>query len=128
MYQRGYDALVKELEEVDEELKSALAPFRGNTIFVFHPAFGYLTDRYGLKQVAIETGGKEPAPSVLEEIIEHAKKEQVKIIFVQPEFSKTMAESIAEAIGGVVVTLNPLNPDYINNLKTMVNEIEKAFR
>ena len=81
-----------------------------------------------MTQVAIETGGKEPAPAVLEEIIEHAREEDVRIIFVQPEFSQNSAEAIAEAIGGSVVSLSPLNPDYINNLKHIAEEIESSFR
>lgn len=95
---------------------------------MFHPAFGYFADEFGLKQVAIETGGKEASPSVLEKIIEQAKKEGVKIIFVQPEFSQESGKKIAQAINGTVVMLNPLNPDYINNLKSISLEIEKSFK
>jgi zinc transport system substrate-binding protein len=127
-YERGYRALLKELDEVDVELKKALAPFKGGTLFVFHPAFGYFADEFGLKQLAIETGGKEPAPSVLEDIITRARRDKVKIIFVQPEFSQDAARHIAEAIGGAVVMLNPLNPDYINNMKTISAEVGKALQ
>lgn len=127
-YRAGYKSLISELDEIDAELEASLTPFAGGTIFVFHPAFGYLLDAYGLQQVAIETGGKEPAPSVLEEIIEHAAEEDVKIIFVQLEFSKAAAQAVAEAIDGAVVTLNPLNPDYINNLRSIADEMKKTFK
>jgi len=127
-YKNGYDEFISELDEIDRELKSILAPFSGNILFVFHPAFGYFADSYGLEQVAIETGGKEPTPSQLEEIIEHALEEKVKILFVQPEFPVTAAEAIADSIDGAVVLLNPLDPDYINNLRAIASEIEKAFR
>jgi len=127
-YQRGYESLISELEQIDTQLAEALRPYKGMTMFVFHPAFGYFSDDYGLKQVAIETGGKEPTPSDLEKIIEHAKKEKVRIIFVQPEFSQSAARAIAESIDGAVVTLSPLNPDYIANLSHIATEVEKAFR
>ena len=97
-------------------------------MFVFHPAFGYFADDYQLKQVAIETGGKEPTPSLLTEIIEQAKEDNVRIIFVQPEFSQNAAQAIAQAINGAVVTISTLNPDYINNLSHIAAELEKAFR
>ena len=126
-YTNGLDAFLKELDEVDAELSEVLASYKGDSFFVFHPAFGYFGDDYGLEQVAIELGGKEPAPSVLEGIIEKAKQENVKIIFVQPEFSKSSAQAIAEAIGGSVVMLAPLNPDYISNLKLIAAEIGKAL-
>ncbi|MCG8572423.1 MAG: zinc ABC transporter substrate-binding protein [Spirochaetes bacterium] len=127
-FKKGYDSFIMELDELKEELEKTLKPYAGSTLFVFHPAFGYFTDEFGLKQVAIETGGKEPAPAKLTEIIEHAQKEGVKIIFVQPEFSQESAKKIAQAIGGTVVLLNPLNPDYINNLKSISTEVAKAFK
>lgn len=127
-YLKGYEGLVKEMDELDGYVKDKLTPYKGNTVFVYHPAFGYFTDEYGLYQEAIETGGKEPKPATLEKIIEEAKKDNVKIIFVQPEFSQKSANAIANAIDGKVVTLNPLNPDYVNNMKRMADEIQGAFK
>ncbi len=127
VYKKGYESFISDLDKVNTELTKALAPFKGNTLFVFHPAFGYFTDEYGLKQVAIETGGKEPSPAALEAVIKKAKAENVKIIFVQPEFSQKSAEAVADAIGGAVIILNPLSPDYINNLRYIAEEVKKAF-
>jgi zinc transport system substrate-binding protein len=128
IYREGYESLIRDLDELDAELTASLTPYEGSILFVFHPAFGYFADDYGLTQVAVEMGGKEPSPPVLEEIIEHARKEGVRIIFVQPEFSRASARAIAEAIDGSVVTLNPLNPDYIANLRAISDEVEKAVR
>ena len=61
-------------------------------------------------------------------IIKKAQSDNVKIIFVQPEFSKKSAEVIANSIGGAVVILNPLDPDYMNNLKRIACEIRAAMR
>jgi zinc transport system substrate-binding protein len=126
-YKKGYDNFIADLDKADAELKKSLAPFKGRTLFVFHPVFGYFADEYGFKQVAIETGGKEPSPSVLETIIKKAKADNVKVIFVQPEFSRKSAEAVAKAIGGSVITLNPLNPDYLNNLLYIAAEVKKAL-
>jgi len=127
-YKKGYEAFIKELDELSIELKTKLKPFAGSTLFVFHPTFGYFADEFGLKQVAIETGGKETTPANLAEIIEYAQNEKVKNIFVQPEFSQESAKKIAQSIKGSVVVLNPLNPDYINNLKQIATKIEKAYK
>ena len=127
-YEEGYNALIKEMDELDLYLKEKLAPYKGNTIFVYHPSFGYFTDEYGLYQEAVETGGKEPVPAILESIIKEALEEKVKIIFVQPEFSQKSAEAIAKGIGGSVVSLNPLNPDYLSNMKAIADEIEGALK
>jgi zinc transport system substrate-binding protein len=127
VYKKGYESFAADLDKADAELKKVLAPFKGSTLFVFHPAFGYFADEYGLKQEAVETGGKEPAPSVLESIIKKAKADKVKVIFVQPEFSQKSAGAIAEAIGGSVIILNPLNADYLNNLLYIAEEVKKGL-
>ncbi|MFP4442973.1 MAG: metal ABC transporter solute-binding protein, Zn/Mn family [Spirochaetia bacterium] len=127
-YRKAFVDLEENLQAVHQELAEILEPYRGSVFFVFHPSFGYFADEYGLEQVAVETGGKSPAPSDLEEIIEHARKEDVKMIFVQPEFPQKSAERIAEAIDGTVVNLNPLNPDYLENLRKIARELEKGLQ
>jgi len=127
-YTEGYSALLAELDTVHQEIDTILSPFRGSVLFVFHPSFGYFADEYGLRQVAVELEGREPAPSELVDIIDHAKESGAKIIFAQPEFSRQSVQVLADAIGGRVVVLNPLNPDYINNLREISAEIRKAYK
>ena len=126
-YNENYNKFKTSLEDVISELEIVLKPFEGNTVFVYHPAFGYFLDNYGLVQEAVETGGKEPTPAQLNDIIQEAQSDDVHIVFVQPEFSIQSAKIIADAINGTVVTLNPLNRDYINNLYHMADEIKKSF-
>lgn len=126
-YEAGYRNLAAELGSLHEEIAAALAPFRGEEIFVYHPAYGYFTDEYGLRQVAVETGGSEPSAQQLARLIERARERQVRIIFVQPQFSRTGAEAVAEAIGGVVVPLDPLAEDYVENLREMARKIAEAL-
>ncbi len=126
-YAAGYNELISELENLDSVLELDLAPFRGKTLFVFHPSFGYFTDRYGMRQLAIETGGKEPSAAELEEVIGHARENDVKIVFVQPEFSRQSADAIARAVGGMVIVLNPLAEDYIDNMYMISENVRKAY-
>jgi len=125
---KNYKSLISDLKNLDKELGRYLNPMKGRIIFVFHPAFGYLTDEYGMKQMAIESGGKSPLPSDLAEIIKKAKHEKVRVIFVQPEFPEKSARAVAKAINGAVIRINPLNPDYINNLKEMARQIKESTK
>jgi zinc transport system substrate-binding protein len=127
VYEAGYQSLAAELDSLHEEITAALASYRGQEIFVYHPAYGYFTDEYGLKQVAVETGGSEPSAQQLARLIERARQRQVRIIFVQPQFSRTGAEAVADAIGGVVVPLDPLAEDYVENLREMARLIADAL-
>lgn len=126
-FEEGYSAFTEDLTELQEYLKKVLAPHRGETLFVYHPAFGYFAEEFGLHQVAIETGGKEPTPKQLEEVINHAREEGVKVIFVQPEFPLAGAEAVAKAIGGAVVPVAPLAPNYLENLRNLAQNIDEAL-
>jgi zinc transport system substrate-binding protein len=115
---RGFQ---RDLDRVDKEIAETLAPLKGSTFYVFHPAFGYFGDRYGLEQVAVEIEGKEPSPKQLSHLINKARREEVKVIFVQPQYAKKDAETIAREIGGAVVPMNPLPRDYLVNLEKMAD-------
>lgn len=116
-----------DLEQIDSTIAEILAPLKGRKLFVFHPSYGYFAEAYGLEQVAVETGGKEPAARQLAELIDRAIKDSVRVIFVQPQFSRRSAETIARAINGAVVPLDPLARDYLDNLGRMARAIERAL-
>ena len=120
--------LLGDLDALDDELADALGPLAGESIYVFHPAFGYFTDAYGLRQVPIELGGMEPSARELAGLMDHVISEDVRVIFVQPQFSTRSARAIAEEIGGVVVPIDPLSPDYMDNLRTIAREVAQALR
>ena len=122
-YERNRDKFQAALDALDAKIAKGLAPLKGREVYVFHPAYGYFTDAYGLKQVAVETEGKEPGPKRLAELIERAKRSGVKLIFVQPQFSKKTAETLAQEIGATVVSMDPLAPDYMANLQEMARKI-----
>jgi zinc transport system substrate-binding protein len=120
--------LLHDLDALDAQLTDALGPLAGENIYVFHPAFGYFADAYGLRQVPIELGGMEPSARELAELIDHATSEGVRVIFVQPQFSTRSARAIAEEIGGVVVPIDPLSADYMDNLRSIAREVKQALR
>jgi zinc transport system substrate-binding protein len=78
--------------------------------------------------VAVETGGKEPTQKTLAALIANARAENAKVIFVQPQFSKTAAASIAKAIGGTVAEFDDLAADWLDNLNRMGAALKSAVR
>jgi zinc transport system substrate-binding protein len=127
-FTQNYNQFIADLDELDQKLEDAFTPIKGQTILVFHPAFGYLADAYGFHQASIEIQGKDPTPAQLQEIIDKAKSDGVKVIFVQEQFSTESAEAVAQAIGGAVVQINPLAKDYFSNLESMAETIVSAIK
>lgn len=98
LYENNFSVFTAELDALHGRLTKALAPLRGKIFFVFHPAFGYFAKAYGLKQIAVETGGSTPSARHLAGLIAAARQKEVKVLFVQPQFSKKSAETVARAI------------------------------
>jgi len=126
-YRANLEALVEELRQLDSDLRAQLSPHQGKTFFVFHPAFGYFANRYGLVQRAVEVGGKEPSAQNLAALIDQARAQGVKMILAQPQFSAQAAEALARAIDGVVVRVDPLAKDYPATLRSIGDAIDKAL-
>ena len=120
-------ALIQDIDTVDARIRQILKPYAGQTFLVFHPAFGYFGDTYGLHQEAVELEGKSPTPKHLARLIREAKAENAKIIFVQPQFDATSATVIANAIGGTVVALDSLAYDVLGNLEHIATKIEHSM-
>ncbi len=116
-----------DLRSLERFLEQCLAPLRGERVYVFHPAFGYLLEERGIRQVAIEVEGKEPGPRQLAATLSTMRREQVRALFIQPQFSARTAQKIAEEIGLKVVTLDPLAPAYLDNMKAMAERIREAL-
>lgn len=120
-------AFLDELHALDAQLREMLGPYADETFYVYHPAFGYFADAYGLRQEAVETGGKSPAPRHIRELIARAQSDSVRVIFVQPQFAPDAANAIAEAIGGVVAPLDDLAKDVPANLEEIARRIVRAL-
>ncbi|NTV52602.1 MAG: zinc ABC transporter solute-binding protein [Candidatus Firestonebacteria bacterium] len=115
-YEERCQALLADLQDLHVYLTRVLAPLRGSVLFVYHPAYGYFADAYGLRQLAVEIEGKEPEPRQLTRFIKLAKQHRVRVIFVQPQFSRVLAGTIAKEMGIATAIADPLAEDWADNL------------
>lgn len=127
-YTENYRAFIADLDRLHGDMQAILDPVKGSAILVYHPSFGYFAEEFGLTQIPIELGGNEPTPRLLEKVIDLARERDIRVIFVQPEFSKTSAERVAQAIDGAVVEVTPLRPDYLDNMYDIAARIEAGIR
>ena len=127
IYLKNYRSLSAELTGLDTEIREKLLPFKGSRFYVFHPSFGYFAEAYGLTQIPVELDGKSPSPRQLVALIEQAKGDGVKVVFVQKQFPAESARAIADAIGGTVAQLDPLAEDSVANLRLITESIVQAL-
>ncbi len=128
MYNNNFNLLKSKLKGLDEELKRSFALYKGSTIFVYHPAFGYFARAFGLEQKAIEIAGKKPKAQALAKFIKKARTENVSALFVQPQFDQQSADKVAQALGCAVIKIDPLSSNYSHNLKLIATAIQKNIR
>jgi zinc transport system substrate-binding protein len=95
---------------------------------VYHPSFGYFLDEFGIRQQAVETGGKSPGPRDLNRLIMLAKQERPAAIFIQSQFPVNAAKTVADAAGAELVSLDPLAPDWLANIRIMGEALKLAMK
>jgi zinc transport system substrate-binding protein len=128
IFRQNADAYLLELDALDSYIRAALEGVSNRTFIVYHPAFGYLADDYGLTMFALEEEGKESTAKHLQEMIDLAKSQNIKAIFYQEEIDSSQSEAFAEELGGKTIKLSPLSGDYINNLKKMADLIAEVMK
>lgn len=126
-FSRRLAAYLEELSALDQEMARMLAPYAGGEVVVFHPAFGYYLERYGLHQHAVELGGKEPGGRHLGALIRQARKAGTRSIYVQPQFNSKASEVLAREIGGSVLRLEPLPEAYSEGMRAICAQLLKGF-
>lgn len=114
-YKYRLDSLKQSIQQTDAETRRLLEN-ADSTFLIYHPALSYFARDYGLKQISIEEGGKEPSPAQLKKLIETCRNENVHTIFVQQEFDQRNAQLIAHELGIDIVSINPLSYDWTEEM------------
>ena len=128
IYEKNAAECINKLEELDWEISSALEGVENRKFIVYHPAFGYFAQDYGLTMFSLEEEGKEATPKHLAEMIDLAKREDIRAIFYQEEIDASQARAFAEEIGGKTIQLSPLAADYIDNLRAMAGLMAEVMQ
>jgi len=126
-YKENLASLLERIDATHRRVERELAPHRGRAFYVFHPGFGYFADAYGLKEEAVEAGGRSPSAKQLHTLVGRARAEGVNTVFVQPQFDPRSAQTVAEAIGGNVVPIDGLAKDVLSNIEDIAKKIKRAW-
>ena len=126
--------LKAELTALDAELRSGLDSCARTQVVTSHDAFGYLTEAYGLEQVALSglSPDADPSPNRLAEIAALAKASGVTTVFFEELVSPKVAQSLAREVGARATVLSPLEGapetgDYLSAMRTNLTVLRTAL-
>lgn len=126
-YQENSARFIAKINELESEIKSALKDFENRQFIMFHPSLSYFAREYGLVQYSLEPGGKEPTPQRMAALVDFAKEEGIRAIYIQSDFDREQARVFAEEIDGEVVQMWPLNPAWFENLREITELLTEHF-
>jgi len=115
-YAANLQRLLEQVDSVDAKITQILQHSSQKGFIIYHPALTYFARDYGLTQYSIEADGKEPSPEQLKTLMEIAKGKGIKTVFVQQEFDRKNAESVAKETGCRLIVINPLSCDWGNEM------------
>lgn len=138
-YRTNFEKLSRRFDELDRTFKEIVQKAENRAFVVSHAAFGYLADRYGLKQIAISglSPSDEPGPKELKSVIEAAKRHRVKVVFFDSLVPGNVAKTVKEEVGAEALVLNSLEglkpqeaekgEDYFSIMEKNAENLAKAL-
>lgn len=122
-FQKNRDQYLQKLNALDKNTAKLLKEKNSSIIIIYHPAFGYYAKTYNLTMVAAMLNDEEPSPQRIAMMVDTARKNNISVVFTEPQYDPKAMQSIASQIGGRVVFVNDLDENYIQNMEN----IAKAF-
>ncbi|MCR9011787.1 metal ABC transporter solute-binding protein, Zn/Mn family [Gabonibacter chumensis] len=124
LFSENCDRFMQEIDSVDREARRIVLSKRHKLFLIYHPALTYFARDYGMEQIAIEDEGKEPNPVHVRTIIDRSREKGVRVVFIQSQFDEANAHAIATEIGGEVISIDPLNPDWKEEMNALLKIID----
>ena len=122
-YRDNFEHLIQKIDELDARTRQKIELSGVKYFIVYHPALTYYARDYGIRQVAIETDGKEPSARQLAGIIRNARKDKVRKIFYQNQFPKSVVEVIAQDMEAEYIEIDPLDEQVLENIDRITDLI-----
>jgi zinc transport system substrate-binding protein len=109
-YEKNAKVFVDKLDTISKEFTSGLAHCQRRDLVTSHAAFGYLAQRFGMKQVAINGISPEQEPNATEiaAVSNYAKANGVTTVYAETLASPAIAATVARESGANVATLDPI--------------------
>jgi len=126
-YRLNLEEFLADITQLQSEIFATFEGLDSRKFMVFHPAWGYFAQEFGLQQIPVEVAGSEPSAAELTALLSEAKEEDITVIFAQPEFSTRSADTIASEIGGKVILISPLAENWMENLRLVARTFTEVL-
>ena len=124
-FKSNLDSLRDVIIKTDAVISEKLRSLDKRSFIIYHPALSYYAYDYGLKQLAIEEDGREPSAASLQNLIDNAKRQGAKLMFMQKEFANRNSDIVSRGTGARVVVINPLSYDWDKEILKITDELCK---
>ena len=126
-YESNYQQLIIKIQELDKHAGELFSGIKVNCFIIYHPNLAYVAHDYGLEEIPVEFEGKEPTPSRMRELIDRARKNNIRTIFVQREYDTKNAKAIASEIDAKLVIIDPLSENWLKSTSDIIEALYKSL-
>jgi len=108
-FEQRLAAFSARLTDAVKKWTAQMAPYKGTKVVTYHRSFPNFADRFGLDIIGYvePKPGIPPSPGHTLELIQEMKRQNVRLILMEPYFDPTTPQSIARAVGGQVLVVPP---------------------
>lgn len=108
-FQQRFEDFSRRLAEAEKRWDQQMAPYRGTQVVSYHRSWPNFVKRFGLVVVGYvePKPGIPPTPRHTLKLINQMRRDNIKLILVEPYFDLKTPESIARATGAEVLVLLP---------------------
>ena len=136
LYERNAQKYIEKLTTLKNQMHEQLDDLPNKNIITFHEAFEYFADEFDFDIVAVieREPGTYPSSKEVAEIIDLVKEKDVKAVFVEPQYSRSAADTIARETKVEVYSLDPIvtgsddADSYIKIMTENMNTLIKALK
>lgn len=127
-FDRNLESWLSKLDSLDRYIFAALKDLGSRSFFIYHPALTYYSRDYRLDQHPLELDGKEPSAAHMKALIDTGIEHRIGVIFLQMQFDQRNAETLARETGAEIVQINPLDPEWLDQMYYITNQIKKHLQ
>ena len=127
-YRQNEEAYLNELNGLNDNITAVLSNSTNRSFMVYPDNWGYFARDYGLDMLAIDEDNKDPSPVDVQHLVDEGKAKNIKTVFVTPEFDPDSARTMADELGATMAEIDPLAPNYVENMNNASLAIARSMK